>query len=137
MSRDTRRVDGYDRGRLEDTDVTRWRDWKPGMWAFYLHRVTGLVLSFYLVMHLTVLGTAWWMGYDTFTEVIHGLESLFVVKVLEVGLFAAFVFHALNGTRIVLFDMTRGLDIQEQLFYLCVSLSAALVAVSVPFFLLG
>ncbi|MDY6779636.1 MAG: succinate dehydrogenase, cytochrome b556 subunit [Halobacteria archaeon] len=132
-----KRVEGYDRGLLEKLDLRKWKDWEPGMWAFYLHRVTGLTLSFYLVMHLTVLGTAWWMGYETYTDVIHGLESLFVVKVLEVGLFAAFVFHALNGTRIVLFDMTKGLDIQEQLFYLSVSLSFVFVVISVPFFLLG
>lgn len=135
MSRDSGRVEGLDRGRFEDPG--RWKDFAPGMWAFYLHRFTGLVLSFYLVMHLAVLGTAWWMGHETFTTVIHALESNFVVKVLEVGLFAAFVFHALNGTRIVLFDMTVGLDVEEQLFYLSVALSFAFVLVSVPFFLIG
>ncbi|MDY7081635.1 MAG: succinate dehydrogenase, cytochrome b556 subunit [Halobacteria archaeon] len=136
MSRDTKRVEGYDRGRLEDLDLARWKDWDPGMWAFYLHRATGITLSLYLIMHLTVLGTAWWIGPEAFTELIHTLESNFIVKVLEVGLFAAFVFHALNGIRIVMFDMTMGLDIQEQLFYLSVALSFAFVVVSVPFFLL-
>jgi succinate dehydrogenase / fumarate reductase cytochrome b subunit len=136
MSQD-RRVESYDRGRIED--VGRWKDWakhKPGMWAFYLHRFTGLVLSFYLVMHLTVLGTGFWLGHDAYTGLIHGLESLFIVKLLEVGLFAAFVFHALNGIRIVMFDMTIGLDVQEQLFYLSIALSFAVVMVGVPFFLL-
>lgn len=134
MSSDQKRVDTYDRGRVED--ASRWKSFEPGMWAFYLHRFTGLVLSFYLVLHLTVLGTAFWIGDDMFTNVIQGFESLLIVKILEVGLFAAFVFHALNGMRIVLFDMVVGLDVQEQLFYLSVALSAAFVAISVPFFLL-
>lgn len=129
------RISGYDRGRIED--ISRWRDFKPGMWAFYLHRVTGLILSLYLVMHLAVLGTAWWLGPDAFTAVIHTLESNFVVKVLEVGLFGVFVFHALNGIRILLFDLTIGLTLQKPLFYLSFVVSAALVVVSVPFFLLG
>ncbi|MDY6776059.1 MAG: succinate dehydrogenase, cytochrome b556 subunit [Halobacteria archaeon] len=122
-----------DRGRIED--FSRWRDFEPGTWAFYLHRITGLVLTLYLVMHLIVLGTAYWMGPEAFNSIIHGFESLTIVKVLELGLFAAFVFHALNGTRVVLFDMTVGLDIQEQLFYLSVAVSAAVVAVGVPFFM--
>ena len=137
MSRENKRVEGYDRGRLEDLDFGKWRDWKPGMWAFYLHRFTGLVLAFYLVLHLAVLGTSFWIGHEAFTETIHGLESQLIVKWLEVGLFAAFVYHALNGTRIVLFDMTIGLDTQEQMFYLSVALSFALVVTAVPFFVLG
>jgi succinate dehydrogenase / fumarate reductase cytochrome b subunit len=87
-------------------------------------------------MHLTVLGTGFWLGHTAYTELIHSFESLFIVKLLEVGLFAAFVFHALNGIRIVMFDMTIGLDVQEQLFYLSIALSFAVVMVGVPFFLL-
>lgn len=136
MSQD-RRVESYDRGRIED--VGRLKDWlihKPGMWAFYLHRFTGLVLSFYLVMHLMVLGTGFWLGHEEYTVILQGLESLLIVRLLEIGLFAAFVFHALNGIRIVMFDMTIGLDIQEQLFYLSIALSFATVMAGVPFFLL-
>ncbi len=132
-----RRVESYDRGRIED--LGRAKDWaihKPGMWAFYLHRFTGLVLSFYLVMHLGVLGTGFWLGHEEYTVILQGLESLYIVRVLEIGLFAAFVFHALNGIRIVMFDMTVGLDIQEQLFYLSIALSFAIVLAGVPFFLL-
>ncbi len=134
MSKDTR-VETYSRGLIEDP--SRWKDWMGGMWAFYLHRFTGLVLSFYLVMHLFVLSTGYWMGHETYTEVMQAIAAPKVIHVMELGLFAAFVFHALNGTRIVLFDMMRGLEIQEQLFYLSVALSFAIVVASAPFFLLG
>lgn len=135
MTGEEERVKTYNRGRIED--LWRWKDFEPGMWAFYLHRITGLILTFYLVLHLIVLGSAFWLGPQAYTDIIHGFETLFIVRVLELGLFAAFVFHALNGTRIVLFDMVVGLDIQEQLFYLSVAISAALVAIGIPFFVLA
>jgi len=128
------RVESLDRGRIED--LGRWKNFEPGTWAYYLHRFTGLVLSFYLVLHLTVLGTGFWLGHAEYTAIVGGLENFFIVKVLEVGLFAAFVFHAVNGIRIILFDMTVGLELQEQMFYLSVAISFAAVMISVPFFIL-
>lgn len=134
MSNDSR-VETYSRGFVEDP--SRWKDWAGGHWAFYLHRFTGLVLSFYLVMHLFVLSTGFWLGHESYNQVMYAIAAPKVIHVAELGLFAAFVFHALNGTRIVMFDMMRGLKVQEQLFYLSVALSFAVVVASAPFFLMG
>lgn len=64
-----------------------------GMVAWLLHRITGIVIGVYFIMHiLSVSGTV-----STFGAV----TGLAVVKAL---LLACFAFHAFNGVRIVLME---------------------------------
>lgn len=126
----------YDRGLIED--VGRWREFAPGMWAWLLHKFTGWVLIGYLFGHISVLSTAL-SGPETFTNTIQGLESLAVVRVLEVGLLAVAVFHILNGIRLLLIDLGIGLgiDAQAKAFYVSLILTAIIVVASVPVFVEG
>ncbi|WP_277552706.1 succinate dehydrogenase, cytochrome b556 subunit [Halobaculum limi] len=134
----------YDRGLVED--FGRWREFSAGMWAWVFHKFTGWVLVGYLFTHIAVLSTAISAAgqtqaiaaeNDVYTTVITTLESLLVVRILEVGLLAVAVFHILNGCRLLLVDLGIGLDSQDKSFYASLILTGAIVVASVPTFLSG
>lgn len=84
--------------RLRST--ARWFDVRgraPGTWAYALSRATGLLLVGYLYVHLAVLSLlARGPGsYDRFVDLMR--SPLFLL--LDVGLIAALLIHALNGLR--------------------------------------
>jgi succinate dehydrogenase / fumarate reductase cytochrome b subunit len=85
----------YDRGTVED--FGRWRSFTAGMWAWLFHKFTGWVLVGYLFTHIAVLSTAL-QNPGMYNDTIVGLESLAIVRLLEVGLLAVAVFHILNGS---------------------------------------
>ena len=124
----------YDRGIVEDAG--RWREFSAGMWAWLLHKFTGWILIGYLFTHIAVLSTAM-VGAETYTATIQGLESLLVVRILEVGLLAVAVFHILNGTRLLFVDLGIGLDAQDKSFYASLILTGAITVASVPTFVAG
>jgi len=124
----------YNRGLVED--FGRWREFSAGMWAWVFHKFTGWVLVGYLFTHIAVLSTAL-SGPAAYTGTIRTLESLLVVRVLEVGLLAVAVFHILNGCRLLLVDLGVGLERQDVSFYASLILTGAIVVASVPTFLAG
>ncbi|WP_247728261.1 succinate dehydrogenase, cytochrome b556 subunit [Halovivax limisalsi] len=133
----------YNRGLVED--FGRWREFAPGMWAWILHKFTGWILIGYLFTHIAVLSTA--LGAadatmaeiqaneDVYTTTLQGLEGLFIVRVLEVGLLAVAVFHILNGVRLLLVDLGIGLEAQDKSFYVSLIVTAAITVASVPTFM--
>ena len=93
------------------------------MWAFILHRITGLALIFYLLMHIVVISTSV-KGPQAFNQLLAILTTPFFV-VLDLGLLAAILFHGLNGVRIVLFDTGVGIRSQKAIFWVLMALAAA------------
>ena len=124
----------YDRGTVED--FGRWREFTAGMWAWIFHKFTGWVLIGYLFTHIAVLSTAL-TGESAYTNTIRALESLPIVRLLEVGLLAVAVFHILNGVRLLMVDLGVGLEAQDRSFYASLILTGAIVVASVPTFMEG
>ena len=135
----------YNRGLIED--FGRWREFSAGMWAWIFHKFTGWVLVGYLFTHIAVLSTAipaagqdaatLAANEDVYTTTIVALESLLVVRILEVGLLAVAVFHILNGLRLLLVDLGIGLESQDKSFYASLLLTGAITVASVPTFIAG
>lgn len=77
-----------------------------GSWAWILHRLTGLGLTFYLFMHIVAL-TGLTRGEAAFNEEMKLFSSpLFLF--LEWVLGSLVMFHAINGVRILLVDFGNG-----------------------------
>ena len=124
----------YNRGLVED--FGRWKEFRAGMWAWIFHKFTGWILVGYLFTHIAVLSTAI-QGDTTYTTTLQSLESIFIVRILEIGLLSTAVFHILNGTRLLLVDLGIGLGSQDKSFYASLVLTGAIVVASVPTFLAG
>ncbi|AQA01554.1 succinate dehydrogenase, cytochrome b556 subunit [Mycobacterium sp. MS1601] len=74
----------------------------PGMWSWVLHRITGATIFFFLFVH--VLDTALVrVSPEAYNDVIETYKTP-IVGLMEVGLVAAVLFHALNGIRVILVD---------------------------------
>lgn len=86
---------------LTITETLRYRG-ALGQWSWVLHRLTGLGVVFFLVLH--VIDTSWAAFYpELYVKAIAEYQSpLFTLG--EFGLVAAVIYHALNGLRIAIFD---------------------------------
>jgi len=72
------------------------------MWSWILHRVTGVGVLLFLLIH--ILDTSLIMlGPDKYNTVLKIYRNPFF-RISEVGLFACVLYHALNGVRIVIMD---------------------------------
>lgn len=102
----------------------------PGMWAWVLHRISGATIFFFLFVH--VLGQAVLrVGPQAYNKVIEEYQSP-VVGLMEFGLVAAVLFHALNGIRIILIDFwSEGTRHQRKMLWIVA------VAFLIPFVMSG
>nr|WP_268793804.1 succinate dehydrogenase, cytochrome b556 subunit [Mycobacteroides saopaulense] len=74
----------------------------PGMWSWVLHRITGATIFFFLFVH--VLDTALVrVSPEAYNSVIETYKTP-IVGLMELGLVAAVLYHALNGVRVILVD---------------------------------
>ncbi|TKJ38366.1 succinate dehydrogenase, cytochrome b556 subunit [candidate division LCP-89 bacterium B3_LCP] len=89
--------------------------WKTGMWAFVMHRVTGLALTVYLIMHINVVSSLHDPGSFNKTMAFLG-QPLF--RVLELGLLAAVIYHGLNGVRVFLIDFCNRTKNHAAIFWI-------------------
>ncbi len=115
------------RGRYQDRLADVWPiHYRPGMWGWVLHRITGLALAFYLFLHLTVVSSAVWnkggAGFDRVLKTFHSPIGIG----LDLLLIAAVVFHAVNGLRLLLFDLGIGIRQQKQFLVGAIVLGIAL-----------
>jgi succinate dehydrogenase / fumarate reductase cytochrome b subunit len=72
-------------------------------YAFTLHRLTGLAILAYFLLHILV-GSSRMFGEETWKKVMEGLESPFFMYG-EFLVYLAFAYHALNGVRLVLTEL--------------------------------
>ena len=101
---------------------------REGMWSWVAHRVTGVLVFFFLFAH--VLDTALVrVSPDSYDRVIDTYKNP-IVNLMEVGLVGAVLYHALNGLRVMLIDFwEKGTRYQSQMLYAVV---AVWVVVMVP-----
>lgn len=85
-----------------------------GMWTWVLHRVTGVAVFFFLLVH--VLDTALVRVSPTAYDATIATYKTPIINLLEVGLVGAVLFHALNGLRVILVDFwSKGPRLQRQM----------------------
>ncbi len=89
---------------------------REGMWSWVLHRITGVSIFFFLFAH--VIDTAMVrVSPEAYNIAVETYKNP-LVGVMEVGLVAAVLLHALNGVRIILVDFwEKGPRYQRQLTY--------------------
>ncbi len=104
---------------------------KEGMWSWVLHRITGVGLYFFLLVH--ILDTALIRVSPEAYNIVIGAYQTPIMGVAEVGLVGAVVFHAFNGLRIILVDFWNiGTRIHRSMFYAVLILWAITMAAFTP-----
>jgi succinate dehydrogenase / fumarate reductase cytochrome b subunit len=99
-----------------------------GMWTWVLHRITGVGVFFFLLVH--VLDTALVRVSPEAYDLVIATYKTPIVNLLEVGLVGAVLYHALNGLRVILVDFwSRGPRYQRQMTW---GIGIVWVALMVP-----
>jgi succinate dehydrogenase / fumarate reductase, cytochrome b subunit len=97
-----------------------------GSWAWILHRLTGLGLTIYIMIHIIAL-TGLLKGEGAFNEEMAMFKSpLFLFGEWLLG--SLVMFHSLNGVRIVLVDFGNGAKYHKQLLAFVYIISILMVA---------
>ena len=101
---------------------------REGMWSWVAHRVTGVLIFFFLFAH--VLDTALVrVSPDAYDRIMDTYKTP-VVNLMEVGLVGAVLYHALNGLRVMAIDFwEKGPRYQKQMSW---AVLTTVVLVMVP-----
>lgn len=75
---------------------------REGMWTWILHRVTGLGILLFLIIHVVDTGIVIYRP-DLYDEALNVYKSGFF-RFAEVAIFFSVLFHAFNGLRIIIQD---------------------------------
>ena len=125
-----------------------------GQWAWLIHRVTGLGILLFLVIHIldTFFVVAWPELYDHTVDIYGGVLSglpeswglngyywplRWAFRAAELGLIACVLFHAINGIRIVFFDFWPEAADRQKLAFRWVLIVFAVVMIPVAIFVLA
>ena len=73
-----------------------------GQYSWLLHRVTGVAIILFLFAHVVDTAVVGW-GPEAYNRVASVYHNPFV-RLLELGLVAAVLFHSINGVKITLID---------------------------------
>jgi succinate dehydrogenase / fumarate reductase cytochrome b subunit len=108
---------------------------REGMWTWVLHRLTGLGILFFLILH--VVDTAlviYWPGlYDHALAIYR--HPLF--RIGELLIFFSVIFHGLNGLRIILQDAWPAVMLRQRQLALAAVGAAVLLILPVAWIMLA
>ncbi|MCG5431711.1 succinate dehydrogenase, cytochrome b556 subunit [Mycobacterium sp. MYCO198283] len=86
------------------------------MWSWVLHRISGATIFFFMFVH--VVDTALVrVSPEAYNSVVETYKTP-IVGLMEIGLVAAVLYHALNGIRVILIDFwSEGPRYQRQMLW--------------------
>lgn len=77
----------------------------PERVAFTLHRLTGVILVGFIVLHIVSTNTPARAGWEAWVEEVQRLSGVNLVSILFFIAMGALVFHSLNGIRLLLVEL--------------------------------
>ena len=104
---------------------------REGMWSWVLHRITGVAIFFFLLVH--VLDTSLIRFSPEAYNAVMATYKTTIMGLGEIALVGAIVFHAFNGLRIILVDFwSQGTRYQRAMFYVVLALWAITMLAFIP-----
>lgn len=105
-----------------------------GTFAWVLHRITGLILAFYIFLHLIVLGSEILFGKGSFNTLM-GQSEIPIFKLLELCLVGVIFYHGINGLRIIIADFLKLTRLHKIFFWIGMLIFVALMILMLLAFL--
>jgi succinate dehydrogenase / fumarate reductase, cytochrome b subunit len=97
-------------------DYTTLYKGRGGQWTWVFHRVTGVAVILFLFAHIVDTAVIGW-GEEAYDRVMAAYENP-IVRLMEMGLVLAVLYHAINGVRIMITDFwPQTVDKSKQLFW--------------------
>ncbi len=91
---------------------------RSGQWAFVGHRISGFLVFMFLLLHIVDVSM---INIDPeLYDELHQLYGNVLLRLFEVGLLFALLFHSLNGLRIVAVDFFPGVIRNERKMFAAV-----------------
>jgi succinate dehydrogenase / fumarate reductase, cytochrome b subunit len=90
------------RATKKKSDYGRIYKGHEGQYSWLLHRITGVAIILFLFAHVIDTAVVGW-GPEAYNRVVSVYENP-LVRVLELGLVAAVLYHSFNGIKIMLLD---------------------------------
>ena len=107
---------------------------REGMWSWVAHHITGVAVYLFLLVH--VLDTALVRVDANLYDAVIASYKTPIINLLEVGLVAAVLFHALNGVRVILVDFwSKGPRYQRVMLWVVMGIWVVLMVPGVYFML--
>jgi len=104
---------------------------REGMWSWVLHRITGVAIYFFLLVHILDTSLVR-LSPEAYNAVINTYKTP-IMGLGEIALVAAIGLHGLNGLRIILIDFwSVGTKHQRLMFWIVIGLWLVLLAGFVP-----
>ena len=104
---------------------------KVGMWSWVLHRISGVGIFFFLLVH--ILDTALVRVSPEAYNAVIAVYKTPIIGVAELGLVAAILFHGLNGLRVIAVDFwSKGIKFQAAMFWAVMVITIVVVAAFTP-----
>ena len=95
---------------------------REGQWAFFLHRLSGLAILAYFLIHVISI-SLFVFGEKTYMAV-HLTYDFILFRLALIAVAAGVTYHAMNGLRIIVMDFTgKGVAYQRQLWYVTLAVS--------------
>ena len=103
--------------------------WHAGYVAWLLNRITGILITFYLVMHIWVIHHLA-HGPESYSKVMEFLGSKFFM-LMELGIIGVVLYHMMNGVRIVLVDFGNAVWHHKAVFWALMAIGVVLYVLCV------
>ena len=101
---------------------------RSGQWAFFAHRTTGFLVLMFLLLHIVDVSLI--NISPRLYDEVHELYGNVLLRLFEVGLLGALLFHSLNGLRIIAYDFFPGvIRHQKEMLTVVLFLTALLTLV--------
>ncbi|MEW8980053.1 MAG: succinate dehydrogenase, cytochrome b556 subunit [Symbiobacterium sp.] len=111
------------------------RYYRTGMWSHVLHRISGIAIVVFLLLHIWEITTVVRAGAEGFSTKMASMAAR-VWVIGEWFLFLALVFHGINGIRLILLDLGWGVHTHKRNFWAVLILSAVAVVIGSYFFVM-
>src|SRR4030067_2791429 len=104
--------------KLKETFYDICKSKNAGMAAFWAHRISGILLTLFLFLHIWTLNSVF-SGKDTYDYTISKFDTGFGY-IFQYILLLTVAFHLLNGIRITIMDFCRFTRSQKQMLRLAI-----------------